>query len=102
MQTRKELVISYFQYCFQMKIANNQYSSTDSEILQEDEKKAKRGHVLTELKETEQVYVSELQTILTVRFLFLISNCHCIKNCIILVIVFFYFFFCFCKAVIIF
>lgn len=49
-----------------MKITNNQYSSTDSEILQEDERKAKRGHVLTELRETEQVYVSELQTILTV------------------------------------
>lgn len=48
-----------------MKVGD-EHQITETDILQDEERKAKRGHVLTELKETEQVYVSELNTILTV------------------------------------
>lgn len=41
-------------------------SSPESDLSQDDEMKAKRGHVLTELLETERVYVMELKSILLV------------------------------------
>lgn len=49
-----------------MKFAEDQYLTSETDILQDEERKAKRGHVLAELKETEQIYVNELSTILTV------------------------------------